>query len=85
MINDTISETITTEHERKLSSIEKKLYQMISTGERHTKKEYAEMIEMSVATVDRAIKKLTEAGLIRRVGANRNGSWEITDPQQRTV
>ena len=58
---------------------------MISTGERHTKKEYAEMIEMSVATVDRAIKKLTEAGLIRRVGANRNGSWEITDPQQRTV
>ena len=84
-INDAISETITTEHERKLSSIEKKLYQMISTGERHTKKEYAEMIEMSVATVDRAIKKLTEAGLIRRVGANRNGSWEITDPQQRTV
>ena len=58
---------------------------MISTGERHTKKEYAEMIEMSVATVDRAIKKLTEAGLIRRVGGNRNGSWEITDPQQRTV
>ena len=58
---------------------------MISTGERHTKKEYAEMIEMSVATVDRAIKKLTEAGLIRRVGANRNGSWEITEPQQRTV
>ena len=43
------------------------------------------LIEMSVATVDRAIKKLTEAGLIRRVGANRNGSWEITDPQQRTV
>ena len=54
-------------------------------GKRTHNSKIAEMIEMSVATVDRAIKKLTEAGLIRRVGANRNGSWEITDPQQRTV
>ena len=60
MIKDAINETITTGSEKQLSSIEKRLYQMISTGERHTKKEYAEMIEMSVATVDRAIKKLTE-------------------------
>ena len=48
---------------------------MIAAGGRHTKAEYAEMIDMSVATVDRAIKHLTEIGLIKRVGANRNGYW----------
>ncbi len=85
VIKDVTNEAITIEQGMHLSSIEKKLYKLIETGERHTKAEYAEMIGMSVATVDRAIKKLTEAGLIRRIGANRNGSWEITDPQQKTV
>ena len=35
------------------------------------------MIERTEMTVQRAIKKLIDEKLIRRVGSNKNGYWEI--------
>lgn len=35
------------------------------------------MIDRAEMTVQRAIKKLIDEKLIRRVGSNKNGYWEI--------
>ena len=46
-------------------------------GKRYTKKDYASAIGKSTATVQRYLKHLTELGLIRREGSNKNGQWVI--------
>lgn len=41
----------------------------------------AEALGMSARQVERIIAELKRKGIIRRVGANRNGYWEINDGQ----
>lgn len=41
------------------------------------KTQIAKMIDRAEMTVQRAIKKLIDEKLIRRVGSNKNGYWEI--------
>ncbi len=41
------------------------------------KNKIAKMIEKSEMTVQRAIKKLIDKKLIKRVGSNKNGYWEV--------
>ena len=38
---------------------------------------YAAMIGVSEATVKRRLGELKKAGIITRVGSNKNGHWEI--------
>jgi DNA-binding Lrp family transcriptional regulator len=38
---------------------------------------YAAMIGVSEATVKRRLGELKKAGIITRVGSNKNGYWEI--------
>ena len=38
---------------------------------------YAAMIGVSEATVKRRLSELKKAGIITRVGSNKNGHWEI--------
>ena len=42
-----------------------------------TKMELAEILQMSPRWIARKIKELQEAGEIRRVGADKNGHWEV--------
>ena len=35
-------------------------------------------IDMSARGVEKQIRKLREAGIIKRIGADRGGYWEIT-------
>ena len=39
--------------------------------------EIAELLQVSPSTIARKIKELQEAGEIRRVGADKNGHWEV--------
>ena len=39
--------------------------------------ELADLLQMSQSTIARKIKELQEAGEIRRVGADKNGHWEV--------
>ena len=42
-----------------------------------TQKELSESIKMTVANINRNMKKLQEQNLIRRIGADKNGHWEV--------
>ena len=43
--------------------------------------EIAERVGKSLPTVKRAMKRLSDAGAIRRVGGKRFGKWEISHKQ----
>ena len=58
-----------------LSDAEKELLRLILTGKRYTRKDLADAIGKSPATVQRYLKHLTELGLIRRDGSNKVGQW----------
>jgi ATP-dependent DNA helicase RecG len=49
----------------------------ISAEPRATQKRLAELTGLSTRTVSRAIKELRDAGILRRVGSDRAGRWEI--------
>ena len=66
LINDSIKD---------LSNVEKELLRLILTGKRYTRKDLADAIGKSPATVQRYLKHMTELGLIRRDGSNKMGQW----------
>ena len=71
-INDPINDPI------KLSEREKKLLALIRENPTWTRCDFAEKLGCSESTVKRALTVLVSKGLIRRVGANKNGGWVIT-------
>ena len=54
------------------------IVKIISQNSHITRKEIADAIGKDIRTVSRAIKKLQDAGKIKRVGATKNGYWEIS-------
>ena len=54
-----------------------KIISVLSTDPRATQKKLAAEAGLSVRTVARAMKRLREAGVLRRVGTDRSGYWEI--------
>ena len=74
-INDPINDPI------KLSSREKDILNEMMFNSRVTRRELAERLGCSDATVKRAIASLTEKKMIRRSGANKNGFWIILKKQ----
>jgi predicted HTH transcriptional regulator len=57
--------------------IKEKLYQAIVKDNTLNYAAYAAMIGISEATVKRRLGELKKAGIITRVGSNKNGHWEI--------
>lgn len=55
------------------------VYEAIRTNPHVTRSDMIEMLDVSARTIDRAIKSLKEKGIIERVGADKNGYWEITN------
>ena len=58
--------------------IKEKLYRAILQDNTLNYAEYAQRIGVSEATVKRRLGELKKAGLIVRVGSNKNGHWQIT-------
>jgi predicted HTH transcriptional regulator len=54
-----------------------KILNAISAEPRTTQKRLAELTGVSTRTVSREIKELRDAGILRRVGSDRAGRWEI--------
>ena len=76
--NDTVNDTENGSEkglEEDLLIAEKEVLRMIRTGNRYTKQDFAAAIGKSSATVSRYLKHLTELGLIRREGADKDGQW----------
>ena len=59
--------------------IKEKLYQAIVENNTLNYAAYAAVIGVSEATVKRRLGELKKAGIITRVGSNKNGYWEIVE------
>ena len=71
-INDSINDPI-----NNLSDSEKALLTLIISGRARNKQEFSSQIKKSPATIQRYISHLTEMGIIKREGSNKNGRWVI--------
>ena len=62
-----------------LSETEQTVYNLLSLNQGISKAEISERISKSEKTVQRIIADLLRKGLIRRVGSNKSGYWEIIE------
>jgi ATP-dependent DNA helicase RecG len=60
-----------------ISDSTKAVFALIKKSKPKTRKEIVDSTDMSLATVKRAIKELRDNNLIRRVGSDKSGYWEI--------
>jgi len=60
-----------------LTNTEALVLEIIKTNKGVNKSQIAKMIDKTEMTVQRAIKKLVDNALIKRVGSNKTGHWEI--------
>ena len=64
---------------------EKKLLFAIIEHPNYTYEQYAELIHISRRTIARMLKNLHENGIIRRVGPDKGGHWEVIGNEQCTI
>lgn len=80
----TIEEIIETEKKvtvkvtRKVTVNQKKILDMIKENPFVTQEELSQIIGLSRKSIIQNMKKMQEIGLIKRVGADKNGHWEVT-------
>ena len=55
------------------------VYEVIRTDPNITQKQIATVINVSHSSVSRIIKKLKTDGLIKRIGSDKTGYWEIIE------
>lgn len=72
-VNDTLDDTL----DDTLESNEERLLLILSKNPKINQKELSEVLAISVATVKRNIKSLSEKGYIVRVGGKRFGQWVV--------
>lgn len=65
-----------TVHEDKVGT-DNKIISLIKENPRHSAKTLAEAIGISAKGVEKQLAKLKSQGVIRRVGSNKGGTWEI--------
>lgn len=61
----------------KLNKTENQILQLIKNNPNITQKEIADILKLSEKTIKRNTNKLKEKGLLRRIGADKNGYWKI--------
>jgi ATP-dependent DNA helicase RecG len=54
-----------------------KIIELISNNPRITKREMSEKIGISTTAIDKNIQKLKEKGILKRIGHDKSGHWEI--------
>ena len=63
----------------KLSATDKKIINIIEKKEKLTAEEMANRLGITIRTVYRSISKLTNNNIIKRIGSDKTGYWEITN------
>ncbi|MEG0919693.1 MAG: ATP-binding protein [Anaerovoracaceae bacterium] len=76
-VNDVTNEVINDVINDVINETEKKILMLIKENNGITKKELSCKIMVSLATIDRAIKRLRELNIIDREGSNKTGKWII--------
>lgn len=70
-INDPINDPIN------MTETEIKIIELIRQNSQITRIELANTLKINESTVKRNINKLKNKGILKRIGANKNGHWEI--------
>ena len=60
-----------------------KIYELIEGNPQITTQEMADFIGIDIRNIHRNIKKLQEQGVIRRVGPDKGGHWEVITPEKK--
>lgn len=76
-VNDHVNDRVNDRVSGYIADKELKIIRLIEENARITHNEMANKIGVSEKTVRRSTQKLKEKGIIRRVGADKNGFWEI--------
>ena len=69
----------------KLNKIEIKIFHAIKENPKMSQIEIANITKTSKTTVQNTIVKLKQLSLIKRVGSNKTGYWEIIDDDERSI
>lgn len=83
VILNTINEIIETEKKvtvkvtQKVTGNQKKILEAIRKNSSITQEELAEIVGITRKSIISNMKKLQENGLIKRIGADKNGYWQI--------
>lgn len=70
-INDPINDPIN------ITETEIKIIELIKQNNQITRMELANTLKVNESTIKRNINKLKNRGILKRIGANKNGHWEI--------
>ena len=60
-----------------------KILELIEGNPQITTQEMADFIGIDIRNIHRNIKKLQEQGVIRRVGPDKGGHWEVITPEKK--
>ena len=58
---------------------QQKIIQLIAANPKISKREMSNKIEISSTAIDKNIKSLKDKKIIKRIGSDRSGHWEIID------
>jgi ATP-dependent DNA helicase RecG len=61
---------------------QKQIVRLIAKNEKISKKQMAESIGISTTAIDKNIDKLKTKNIIKRIGSDRDGSWQIIKPKE---
>ena len=61
-----------------LSETDKKIFSAIRENPHTKRKDLISSLDIGKTTLDRSLKKLKEAGLLKRIGSNKTGYWKCT-------
>ena len=75
-VNETVNETV------KVSATQKKILQLLHEYENITYEEVAQKMNISRATVGRHISILKKTGILKRVGEDKTGHWEVLEDME---
>jgi ATP-dependent DNA helicase RecG len=67
----------------RLAENQKKMLELIIRDPRISKKAMAETIGISTTALDKHLAKLKRIGILRRVGPDRGGYWEVVHKERR--
>lgn len=65
------------ESKEKIEKSKEKIMRFISENPQITTNQLAELIHLSIAGVEKNLRQLKEQNLIRRVGPDKGGHWEV--------
>ena len=75
-----VTKKVTINDTEKLDQKSLQIISLLQKNPESTTTNIAEKMSTSRKTVSIRLKKLCELGIVKRVGAKRNGRWEITRP-----